>query len=186
MKIQPIDEYCDLFFVEEFFPTYLVEKILATDWQNLSWTREKYQEDWNRKKIVDTDLPWKQEWINYFVSQIGTIENCIGKKLLGYQGTSWWLDEPTFICPIHTDGELPGAMQINWIGSSIDLGTSFFHYKNSKYLRYKFPFRPNTGYLMINSANKNSYRHLQWHGMLHPVPNNTFRLTSYSWLTERK
>jgi hypothetical protein len=38
---------------------------------------------------------------------------------------------------------------------------------------------------MINRANQNGYRNLLWHGMLEPVPRNTFRLTSYTWIHTR-
>ena len=184
MTIYPVDNYHDLFVVENFFPPTIVDKVLSTDWVSLPWIRQESQETWKRKKILEENLHWQNEWDNWFRDNLGEIELCLNKKLTGYQGTAWWLDEPGFTCPIHTDGEMPGAMQLTWVGSSSDLGTVFYHYKDPTKIRYKFQCKPNTGYIMLNSLNKNHYRYLQWHGMLTPVPSNSFRLTSYSWLTE--
>jgi hypothetical protein len=80
---------------------------------------------------------------------------------------------------MHTDGEMPGSMQLNWIGTG-DLGTAFYWYKDPAAIRYQTTFEPNTGYIMINSSDDTGYRPLMWHAMLNPVPANSFRLTSYS------
>jgi hypothetical protein len=84
---------------------------------------------------------------------------------------------------MHTDGEMPGAMQMTWIGN--ELGTAFYHYKDHASLRHQFAVEPNAGYLMINNPDPTGYRKLQWHGMLTPVPADSFRVSSYSWLTAK-
>jgi hypothetical protein len=99
--------------------------------------------------------------------------------------TGFWIDMPTYTCPIHTDGELPGAIQMYWIGASQDLGTTWYYYKDQHSVRHSFKFEPNTGYIMINNPDPDGYRKLQWHGMLTPVPDNSFRVSSYSWLVNK-
>jgi hypothetical protein len=78
---------------------------------------------------------------------------------------------------------MPGAIQITWTGHN--LGTAFYHYNNPAALRYQVEAVPNAGYLIINNADSTGYRKLQWHGMLTPVPANSLRVSSYSWLTTK-
>lgn len=185
MQITPVDRAHDLFAIIDLVPQSLVDKILETDWLNMPWQRQEGQESWPRRRIDNRALLWISEWDQYLEQHIADIEQGIGRKLNGYQGTAWWLDEPGFTCAMHTDGELPGAMQLTWIGADSRLGTAFYHYKNDETLRYQFPMQPNSGYIMINTLDSCGTRHLQWHAMLTPVPINTFRLCSYSWLSEK-
>lgn len=182
MLIESVDSYNDLFRVENIFPDHLVQDILSTDWLSLPWQRQEGQETWARRRINEQALPWLQRWNSQCEQLWPTIAKYLGISIKGYQGTAWWLDEPGFTCSLHTDGEMPGALQVSWHGPA-DLGTAFYHYKNLHNLRYQFPMQTNCGYIMINSADAVGYRHLQWHGMLQPVPANTYRLNSYSWIT---
>lgn len=182
MKITAVDQEPNLYLAEDIVPPALVDKILATPWLTLPWSRQQGQESWPRRKIDDSALPWFMEWEMFCHGLMHDIAQAVGCRLHDYDRTAWWLDEPGFVCPLHTDGEMPGAMQLSWIGARIDLGTTFYWYKDSASKRYQFPMRPNTGYIMINRANQNGYRNLLWHGMLEPVPRNTFRLTSYTWI----
>lgn len=185
MQITSVDHYCDLFVIQDVVPESLVKKIITTPWLDLPWQRQEGQESWTRRRIDNQSLHWIAEWDQWFEQHMPMIEQGIGRKLRGYQGTAWWLDEPGFTCAMHTDGEMPGAMQLTWIGNHPDLGTAFYHYKNPDTLRYQFPMQPNAGYIMINSLDSSGSRHLQWHAMLTPVPENSFRLCSYSWLSEK-
>lgn len=182
MQITPVDHYQDLFRVESVCPDHLVQDILATSWSTLSWQRQEGQQNWRRRRIDTQEIQWIDSWDNYLHSIWPQIESTIGINLLPYSGTAWWLDEPGFTCGLHTDGEMPGAMHVCWSGASQDLGTTFYHHKDPNTIRVQFPMLTNTGYIMINIAREQGYRHLQWHGMLRPVPDNTFRLTSYSWI----
>lgn len=180
MHIAPVDHYRDLFIVNNVLPENLVQSVLTTDWTNLPWTRQPYQEHMRRRRIQSDSLPWIDQWHQYLYNIWPSIAQMLDIDIGTYTGsTAWWLDEPDFVCDLHTDGEMPGAMQLTWIGTE-NLGTSFFHYKNTNFLRYQFPMRVNCGYIMINQLNDQNYRHLQWHAMLNPVPHNSFRLTSYS------
>ena len=184
MQITPVDSSNNLFRIVDVFPQHIVDAVLATDWLNLPWQRQEGQELWARRRIDNSALPWMKDWDDHFSKIMPEIEQGLGKKLRGYQGTAWWVDEPGFTCAMHTDGEMPGSCQLTWIGALPELATTFYHYKDPTALRHQFLVQPNAGYIMINTATAEGYRHLQWHAMLTPVPAGTFRLNSYSWLTE--
>ena len=178
MQITAVDADNNLFCVKQAMPDHLVQKVLSTPWLDLPWQRQEGQALWSRRRIVDDALPWLDEWNQECLTAWSNIQNITGTKMT-YCGTAFWIDEPGFTCSMHTDGEMPGSMQLSWIGNS-NLGTSFYWYKDPATLRYQTPFEANTGYIMINSADSTGYRPLMWHAMLNPVPQNSFRLTSYS------
>ena len=187
--ITPVDNENNLFQVKDIVPVELIDQILNTPWMNLPYAHRQGHSFLRRRQIDDASIPWIDQW-NQCCQQVWPIiAEKLNIKIHNYMssndhpGTAWWVDEPRFTCEIHTDGEMPGAMQLFWIGSRLDLGTSFYNYKNSNTLRYQFPMQPNSGYIMINQENSQGFRKLQWHGMLTPVPANSFRLTSYTWIT---
>jgi hypothetical protein len=183
MQITSIDENNNLFKVESLLPDHLVEKVLATPWLDLEWDRQQGQETWTRRRIRNEAIPWQQEWDIYLSNAMPKIEQLVGRKLKSYIGTGWWLDEPGFTCAMHTDGDMPGALQMTWIAAQPELGTCFYNYKDPDAVRYQFLARPNSGYIMLNNIDASGYRQLQWHAMLTPVPANTYRLSSYTWIT---
>lgn len=180
MQVIPVDEYNNLFAVSDVFPQSLVDKILFTPWMHLRWERQLGQELWPRRRILESELPWADEWNTQIVKVVADIQQAIGIELDWPRGTSWWLDEPGFAVGVHTDGSLPGAMQITWVADNPSLGTCFYHDKGGTQVRRHFLAGANQGYLMINPVDKAGYSHLQWHGMENPVPQGTFRLSSYS------
>jgi len=175
MQITAVDQDHNLFRVTDVFPHSLVEKILTTDWMNLPWQPQEGQENWARRRIVDTAIPWIDQWHEEISSQWSYIEQQVGRKLHPYFGTAWWLDEPGFTCSMHTDGEMPGSMHLVWRGP----GTAFYWHKDPATLRYQTPAQPNAGYIMINQADDSGYRKLLWHAML--TPSDSYRITSYTW-----
>ena len=179
MLVTPVDTENNLFQVEHAVSAELVELVMATDWMALPWQPQQGQENWARRRITNTAIPWIEQWHRELNNHWSTIEQQIGRQLHPYSGTAWWLDEPGFTCSMHTDGELPGSLHMPWIGT----GTSFYWHKDPETLRYQVPPQPNAGYIMINQADSTGFRKLIWHGMLTPVPENTFRVTSYTWLT---
>jgi hypothetical protein len=189
MQITAVDDENNLFWVQDIIPEDLVEQIMHTPWMDLPFVRQQGKGFLQRRKIDDSKIPWTGQWDQH-CQHIWPI---ITKKLnipihpymssCDYPGTAWWVDEPGFTCALHTDGEMPGAMQLFWIGSQSDLGTAFYNYKDSNSLRHQFLMQANSGYIMINQPDPQGFRRLQWHGMLSPVPANTFRLTSYTWIT---
>ena len=183
MHIVPVDDQNNLYTIEDIFPPHIVTQVLNTNWIDMPWQRQEGQELWSRRRIDNSALPWMNEYEAHLESVWHEIAQSIGRKIKNYQGTAWWLDEPGFTCALHTDGEMPGSMQINWFGES-ETGTTFYHHKDSTAVRYQMPMKLNSGYIMINTPDATGYRKLQWHGMLTPVHAYALRLTSYSWITE--
>lgn len=182
MQITAVDQENNLFSITDVCPPDLVNKIMTTDWLSLPWQRQPGQETWARRRIQEQALPWNTEWVQHMNYIWPQIEQVYGHSLQSYMGTAWWLDEPGFTCPMHTDGELSGSIQLTWIGADPNLGTAFYWHKDPETLRYQTPMVPNSGYMMRNLADSTGYRKLLWHAMLHPVPENTFRLCSYIWV----
>ena len=110
MLVTPVDSENNLFRVEHAVSAELAELVVATDWISLPWTRQQGQENWTRRRIVDTAIPWIDRWHTELNQHWPTIEQDIGRKLHPYSGTAWWLDEPGFTCSMHTDGEMPGSL----------------------------------------------------------------------------
>ena len=181
MHITPTDHYNNLFAINDIVSNDLVKQVLTTDWLALPFVQQQGQETWPRRLIQEETLPWIEQWRAEMVALWPMLIEQLGVELQPYFGTAFWIDEPGFICPIHTDGEMPGSLHLNWVGES-QLGTTFYHSKNPKDKRFQTTFSPNSGYCMLNQLDQNQYRFLQWHGMLEPVPLNTYRLTSYTWL----
>lgn len=178
MLITPVDNEKNLFYVKDVFTKDLVNKVLSTPWLDLDWVRQEGQEDWKRRRIKDSVIPWVEQWHQELNNNWHVISEQIGRSVEGYLGTAFWVDEPGFTCSMHTDGELPGSLHMTWIGA----GTIFYWYKNSNAVRYQVPSYPNSGYIMINMPDDTGYRKLLWHDMPHEVPTNSFRLTTYSWI----
>ena len=176
VQITPVDGEHNLFKIENIFSQDLVHKVLTTDWLNLPWRRQEGQESWARRRIQDSAIEWLPQWHTELGSQWHTIEQQLDIKIAPYFGTAFWVDEPGFTCALHTDGELPGSIQIPWIGT----GTTFYWYKDPASVRYQVPAEPNSGYIMINRPDTTGYRKLLWHAMLTPVTD--FRVTSYTWI----
>lgn len=187
MQITPVDQDNNLFEIVDLVPQSLVNKITQTPWLTLAYHMEPSNRNL-RRRVHNDQLMWIDEWHKCIDQVWDSIVEHTGCDHLEYfnldgSATGFWVDLPTYTCPIHTDGELPGAIQMYWIGASQDLGTAWYCYKQPDKVRHQFKFNTNTGYLMINQPESNGYRKLQWHGMLTPVPENSFRVTSYSWLT---
>jgi len=178
MQITAVDSEHNLFCVQDVFSSDLVGQVLATPWLDMPWERQSGQENWARRRIHNNAISWLTQWDQELGQSWTTIQQQLNIKLAPYSGTAFWVDEPGFTCGLHTDGELPGSLHMPWIGA----GTSFYWYKDPETLRYQVPSLPNSGYIMINQADSTGFRKLIWHGMLTPVPQDTFRLTSYTWL----
>ena len=185
MQITAVDQNHNLFTISDLVPQSLVDKILKTDWLSLEHTLTEGNR-LLRRQVQNYQLPWINEWHDCIHQNWQSIAEQTTCNHLKYADTGFWIDMPTYTCPIHTDGELPGSIQMYWIGTDTNIGTTWYHYKNQPdQTRHVFKFIPNTGYIMINQSEPNGYRKLQWHGMLTPVPDNSFRVSSYSWLANK-
>lgn len=186
MLVQPVDSDNNLYQVSNLIPQDLADKILATKWMDLKYTREQYQESWSRRRIDNNELPWVTQWDKHMESIwddviIQRFQSHFKKTILPYPGTAFWVDEPGFVCPIHTDGSLPGSVHIMWYGRS-NLGTTFYNNKDTRDVRYHVEFKPNNGYIMINQSDDLGVQPMIWHDMMSPVPQNDYRVTSYTMI----
>jgi len=182
MKITQVDDNGRLFRVEELLPTELMGQILDLDWNSLPWQREDQQEMWARKSVSKESVPVLREACQYIAGLHHWLEERFQIQFeygTNFGNTNWWIDQPGFTTPMHTDGELPLSLQMYYVGNQ-NLGTSFYTYNNEGALIKKFDFLPNTGYLMLNGKNPDGSQPLHWHAMLTPVPANTIRVSSYT------
>lgn len=175
MQILPVDRTGRLFQVRDLLPLEQVKEIQQIDWLSLSW--ERNVPGWPRRKIQQSnpEILLLDQRINDLVPEINHLLNTNFRTADG----AWWLDEPGFTVGIHTDGQLPAAMQIYWIIPGAEYGTGFYLYKNCSEVQHQFLSVPNTGYLMLNHPGDHGEQPLLWHGMLNPVPEHTIRLSSY-------
>jgi len=178
MLIQPVDQEHNLFRITDVFPQHIVDLVMQEDWLNLSWCRQEGQERWSRRRINHSAIAWVDQWHAHMRSIWSDVERQLGIAIHPYTDTAFWIDEPGFTCPLHTDGEMPGSLHLTWRGP----GTSFYWYKKEDTLRYRVPEQVNAGYIMINMPDSAGSRTLLWHAMLEPVPQDTYRLTSYTWI----
>lgn len=176
MQITPVDQENNLFRVENVVSAELSQQVQATDWLSLPWARQPGQENWARRRIVDSAIPWISQWHEEMNCLWPKISNILGTAIAPYCGTAFWLDEQDFTCGMHTDGELPGSLHMTWVGP----GTTFYWHNDPGTVRYQVPSQPNAGYIMVNQPDATGYRKLLWHAMLTPVKN--FRITSYTWI----
>lgn len=178
MQITPVDDQLNLFRVTEAVSPELAQQVLATDWIMLPWRRQPGQESWSRR-LIDTDfIPWIDQWNQEMQRAWPILEQHLNVELLPYVRTAFWLDEPGFVCGMHTDGEMPGSLHLTWTGPA----TCFYWHNDPAAIRYQVPAEANSGYAIINQADATGYRKLLWHNMPTPVAADTFRLTTYIWL----
>lgn len=149
----------------------------SIDWLNLPWAPQLGQESWPRRRLTET--PELLAINHYIADHVNDYGSAVGVEF-DYADTYWWLDEPGFTVPIHTDGHLPSSMQLFWHMPGTDFGTVFYRSKNPADVDHAFAGTANTGYLMLNKLNSDGSQPLQWHGMLNPVPDNSFRVCSYT------
>jgi hypothetical protein len=178
MIIEPI---CPkLFQVTDILPESLVEEIKNLDWLNLPTDTPPFQEMMIRRRIKHEQvlaLFKPNQLLEKHGKQIGELLNL---KFTGIK-TLWWLDLPGFTSGIHIDSTGHPALQAYWIGPGINYGTHFYSTPSRdptpSTLIKGFDFIPNTGYLndLIGHDSEKLY-----HGMLNPVPENTFRISSYT------
>lgn len=182
MKITQIDKNGRLFRVEDLLPAELLDSVMQLDWQQLPWQREDGQEMWARKSIRKEEVPELREVCQYIAALQYWLEERFQIEFeyrTNLGNTNWWVDQPGFTTPMHTDGELPLSLQMYYVGDT-NLGTAFYEYNNEGALIQKFEFLPNTGYMMLNGKNPDGSQPLHWHAMLTPVPANSFRVSSYT------
>jgi hypothetical protein len=180
MKITPVDHVPDLFTVEDVLPESLLLSIGQQDLWQYPWEQQRMQLDWKRRKLIVNDgdlLQQVDQHYNHAIDQIAAAAHVVFEHQQCW--SSFWLDYEGFDCSIHEDGAEREynplmAMQVYLTQAAADLGTVFNHDAQGQQVRYAFPYKINTGYLMLNHAG-------QYHGMLNKIPANHLRLSSYTY-----
>lgn len=182
MRIEPVDSNHNLYSICDCYSKDLVAKILATPWLDMPWKPQLGQETWTRRRIDMVDLPWQDQWGSETRQSWFRLSMSLKRPLLKYDVayTCFWIDMPGFTCGLHTDGCLPGAIQLAWHGD-VDLSTRFYIGQDREQVRLHQPFVANTGYVMVNRTGQFREPGL-WHDMPVPVPNNQYRVSSYTVL----
>lgn len=172
MIIKPVDGANDLFEVQNFYPEELLSRFLSTDHLVQPYKKEDWQDNWPRRRIVHDVDPIYNDLDTYVKLQLPSISDIVNRELMACD-TGFWLDEAGFRMAPHVDNAgVQVAMQIYLNENDITLGTVF--YDNTLSVRYRPLYKVNWGYLMINNPN-------QLHGMMNPVPDDTYRISSYTW-----
>jgi hypothetical protein len=180
MIITPVDEQNNLFSVTNILPDNIIDQIKQEDLLNYSWELQEEQHDWKRRKLLPASDSPILKIDNIYMSVMDQIAQALNIQFsVNHCNSNFWLDYMGFGCPIHLDGfgERPKiAMQIYLTETPHELGTVFYHDTHGKKLRYRCPYKINTGYIMLNNDN-------QWHGMTETIPEGTFRLSSYTYFS---
>lgn len=177
INITSVEPTSRIWQIVDLFSADQVAEILAVDWLNMPCRRGIAQEHWPRRWINEQH-PTIQKLNQYVHDLIPKINQAVGTTYTRCNGY-WWIDEPGFTVDIHTDGEMLNSLQMTWIAPSDDFGTRFYFDKAGRQLMYQALGRINTGYMMLNHPNSDGSQPLHWHGMLNPVPENSYRLSSY-------
>lgn len=178
MIIEPVDSLNDLFLVIDPISNELMAKLSKEDFWQYSWERQDMQQNWNRRKLIPNAL--LQQIDEEYLDLLDQIELAVNIKFTHkHCYSSFWLDYENFTCGIHEDGAERNytplmAMQIYLTEANHDLGTVWYNDAEGKSIRYQFPYKKNTGYLMLNRPG-------QYHGMTNSVPAGHLRLSSYTY-----
>lgn len=170
-----------LFWVRDVVPVDLVQEIAAIEWLVLPREMSAPQQaEWHRRAISPNSHPIQKKLSESIRKIIPVIEQHCGIQYDFVGEATLWLDLPGFSVTRHTDGHLPSTLQLFWIAPGTEYGTVFYDPHGG--VLKAFEFQPNTGYLMLNQPNPDGSQPLLWHGMNNVVPEDTYRLTSYSVL----
>jgi hypothetical protein len=173
MTITPVDTQRNLFKVADMYPQELLTKFLTTDHLATPYRKEQLQDNWPRRRLMNETEEIYMELDAYVKQQLSDIEQAIGVELMACD-TGFWLDEAGFCMEKHLDNEgVRVSMQVYLNENLLDLGTAFHNPDGS--IRYKPEYIINTGYIMINGPE-------QYHSMTTRVPDDSYRISSYTWL----
>ena len=170
MIITATDNQQNLFSIDNFYPEDLLRELGELDLLSIPWSREVWQSEYDRRRLGAH--PTLAKFDQYVKQNLQKINEITGINSVECD-TGFWLDGPGFTMNRHIDNSnVYATMQIYVLDSITCPGTKFTHADNS--LRITFPYQRNRGYLMLNDIE-------QYHEVAGIVPNNTYRLCSYTW-----
>lgn len=172
MNIIAVDNSANLFRVESLYPQDLLDKFAMVDHLQTDWQKQGWQEEYPRRRLIYSADSIYAQLENCVKAHLQTIAKIIGMDIMACD-TGFWLDLPGFSMTPHLDNEgVKASMQVYLNINESSLGTVFYHADRS--IRYQSPYVKNTGYVMINGPQ-------QTHGMGYPVPDDSYRISSYTW-----
>jgi hypothetical protein len=178
MILTPIIPTGHLYSVADVFPESLADRVSTVDWHSADYDRISIGD--HKRRQLHYNPQRDSEFDSYVWTTLAPqIQRDCGVEFtdLAQHSFTWWLDEPGFKPRMHTDGDLPAALQVYWQPTDqTDLGTAFYSTDNTTDLTHYFASVPNTGYLMLNSHEP---RPLMWHDMQQAVPAGVLRLSLY-------
>ena len=182
MIINPVDDIKDLFIVENIYSDELINQIQSTNLLSYSHTTVSWQEHVPRKLLIFDYSDILAQLNKELQSKISIISEYINVDIKNVS-TNIWIDEGQLEGKMNIHVDNPGvgvAMQIYLLPNDVNLGTKFYYDCSPDWLsgtlRYDFPFKVNSGYIMINGPK-------QYHGPPKIIPNGTIRCSSYSLFT---
>ena len=172
MNITAVDLTPDLFQVGGIYSQELLAEFAATDHLQTDWRKEDWQDEYPRRRLIYAPDSIYAQLENCLKAYLQSISKIIGIDIMACD-TGFWLDLPRFCMTPHLDNDgVRASMQVYLNVNESNLGTVFYNPDNS--VRYQSPYTPNTGYIMVNGPQ-------QTHGMNNPVPDNSYRISSYTW-----
>ena len=172
MNITAVDRTPDLFQVDSIYSQELLAEFADTDHLQSDWRKEDWQDEYPRRRLIYASDSIYAHLENCVKAHLQSISKIIGIDIAACD-TGFWLDLPGFCMSPHLDNDgVSASMQVYLNVNESSLGTAF--YNADKSVRYQSPYTVNTGYIMINGPQ-------QTHGMGNPVPNDSYRISSYTW-----
>lgn len=174
MKISPVDKQHNLFLVEDVYSADIINKIQDEDFWSYEWELQEGQLDWPRRKLIKKPGSIISQLDPYLNTKHELISEALKVKFVYEEVDSGiWLDYSPYTCAVHLDGDLPIAMQIYLLDDAgPEHGTVFYHANKTE--RYTFPYKVNTGYIMLNGPD-------QYHGVPTTLEPGKLRLSSYTY-----
>ncbi len=191
MKTQQIRS--NLFSIENVIPSSLIKELHNIDLYSIPFTKQEWQEDWPRRKLLYNDVQALLDVNHLLTSTLNEIGSAIGKELKTIQ-TSFWLDTEGFNCTAHFDNPgVKNVMQL-YLSNCPNMGTVFYktddiilkdddqhyHYEGVQpptEIIHNFSFIENTGYIMTDN---DKIPHL--HGVPNTLESGDIRLSVYCYL----
>ena len=180
MRITPVDDKNNLFYVEDFYTDELLSRIDINEFLNDSDNLAIV----NNGNAVNTRQSLRRATINndlrkYTLTKLEEISLLIGVEVIN-PTVNIWIDGPGFYMGIHEDNPvIQSSLQIYLTNDNENFGTKFYHdfqhdHRNAT-LRHAFPYKFNCGYLMLAEPG-------QWHGYPITLKEDEYRMTSYTYL----
>lgn len=104
--------------------------------------------------------------------------NRLANTAFSHMGSTWYLCEPGFWCPMHTDGHKNNVMIIYWHTPGAHHGTTYYNSDNPQDVMHEFLGTPNTGFFANYRPRMGRPWVDMWHASLSPVPRGQYRLLS--------